>query len=239
MEFNPPLIKAKLLKRYKRFLADVQFNDGSIVTVHCPNTGSMKNCLVENSDCWLSSSDNPKRKYRYTWEIATVLAGKKAGVNTGRANALVAEALDRGLIKELQGYTLITKEVPYGEENSRIDFLLSGHPTRNHHACYLEVKNVTYGEVSGQGLFPDAVSVRGQKHLRELKSMAEQGQRAVLLYCVQHSGIEWVEVAANVDPSYAASLHEAVDAGVEVYAYRATLSANEIVLKEAIPFKNK
>lgn len=237
MKFSPPLLKAKLLKRYKRFLADVQFEDGSIVTVHCPNTGSMKNCLVENSPCWLSESDNPKRKYRHTWEIATVIASNKAGVNTGRANALVFEALQAGLIKELEGYPSIAKEVPYGVENSRIDFLLSGHPSAETQKCYLEVKNVTYGEDDGRGLFPDSVSVRGQKHLRELRSMAEQGQRAVLLYCVQHSGIKWVEVAKDIDPDYAQALKEAVAAGVEIYAYRATLSETEIILKDVVPFK--
>lgn len=237
MKFSPSLLEAKLIKRYKRFLADVQFEDGSIVTIHCPNTGSMKNCLVENSACWLSSSDNPKRKYRYTWEIATVIAGKKAGVNTGRANALVFEALEAGVIKELEGYSSIAKEVPYGDENSRIDFLLSGHPSAKAQKCYLEVKNVTYGEVGGRGLFPDSVSVRGQKHLRELRLMAEQGQRAVLLYCVQHSGIDWVEAAKDIDPDYALTLKEAITAGVEVYAYRATLSESEIVLKEAIPYQ--
>lgn len=238
MKFTPSLLEAKLLKRYKRFLADVQFEDGSTVTVHCPNTGSMKNCLVENSACWLSSSDNPKRKYRYTWEIATVMAGKKAGVNTGRANALVLEALEAGVIKELEGYSAIAKEVPYGDENSRIDFLLSGHPNAKAQKCYLEVKNVSYGEVGGRGLFPDSVSVRGQKHLRELRLMVEQGQRAVLLYCVQHSGIDWVEAAKDIDPDYAHTLKEAITAGVEVYAYRATLSDSEIVLKEAIPFQS-
>jgi len=237
MKFTPPLLKAKLLKRYKRFLADVQFEDGSIVTIHCPNTGSMKNCMVENSDCWLSASDNPKRKYRHTWEIATVLAGQKAGINTGRANALVFEALETGVIKELEGYSSIAKEVRYGEENSRIDFLLSGHSSDKAQKCYLEVKNVTYGEVDGRGLFPDSISVRGQKHLRELRLMVEQGQRAVLLYCVQHSGIDWVEVAKDIDPDYAQGLKEAMAAGVEVYAYRATLSEAEIILKEAIPFK--
>ena len=238
MKFKPALQRAVFLKRYKRFLADVQFADGKVETVHCPNTGSMRNCLVEGSPCWVSKSDNLKRKYAYTWEIATAPGGKKAGINTARANPLVVEAIEANAISELKGYADLKTEVPYGQEKSRIDILLQNNPRRSNQNCYVEVKNVTYGELSGRGLFPDAVSDRGAKHLRELMSIKQAGHRAVLFYCVQHTGIQWVEAATEIDPVYAATLQQAIKAGVEVLAYRAKLSATEIVLQTRIPFKN-
>jgi len=236
VKFSPPLEKARFIKRYKRFLTDVQLQDGGIVTIHCPNTGSMKNCLVPDSDCWISDSQNPKRKYRYSWEIATTPNRKKAGINTSRANALVVEAINNGTVKELQGYQSLRQEVAYGSEKSRIDILLSDHPRRKQPHCYVEVKNVTYGDDNGQGLFPDAVSDRGRKHLRELVQMVREGNRAVLLYCVQHTGIDCVKPAADIDPAYAAEIAVAIKAGVEVIAYKARLSAREIKLTTAIPF---
>ena len=231
MKINPPLNQGKLLRRYKRFLADIELQAGEIITVHCPNTGSMKNCWEENTPCWFSDSGNPKRKYRHTLEITTTPEGALAGVNTGRANHLVEEAITNGVIAELQGYANLRREVKYGEENSRIDFLLSG----DQGDCYVEVKNVTLAE-GARGLFPDAVSARGTKHLRELQKLAASGTRAVLLYCVQHSAIETVEAASEIDPAYAAALAEAVAAGVEVIAYRARLSPEEICLREPVPF---
>ncbi|HEY8568095.1 DNA/RNA nuclease SfsA [Microbulbifer sp.] len=231
MKFDPVLDEGLLLRRYKRFLADVQLPSGEIITIHCPNTGSMKNCWGENTPCWFSDSGNPKRKYRHTLEITTTPEGALAGVNTGRANALVEEAIRDGVIRELQGYDRLRREVKYGEENSRIDLLLSGEDGD----CYVEVKNVTLAE-GARGMFPDAVSARGAKHLRELQKLAESGVRAVLFYCVQHTGIETVEAAAEIDPTYAAALAQAVNAGVEVIAYRAALSAAEIRLSERLPF---
>jgi len=231
VKFVPPLARGLLLRRYKRFLADIALEDGEIITIHCPNTGSMKNCWAEETPCWFSDSGNPKRKYRHTLEITTTPEGALAGVNTGRANALVEEAIVSGVVRELQGYESLRREVKYGEENSRIDFLLSGEPGD----CYVEVKNVTLAE-GERGLFPDAVSARGAKHLRELQKLAEAGVRAVLLYCVQHSQIATVEAANEIDPAYAAALEQAVAAGVEVVAYRAELSASEIRLSEPVPF---
>ena len=231
MKINPPLSEGKLLRRYKRFLADVQTSSGEIITIHCPNTGSMKNCWGENTPCWYSDSGNPKRKYRHTLEITTTPEGALAGVNTGRANHLVEEAIRSGVITELQGYPQLRREVKYGEENSRIDFLLGGEQGD----CYVEVKNVTLAE-GPRGLFPDAVSARGTKHLRELQKLVASGTRAVLFYCVQHSQIETVEAAAEIDPAYAAALKEAVAAGVEVIAYQAQLGASEIRLSEPVPF---
>lgn len=232
-----PFIQATFLRRYKRFLADVRLPDGSEITAHCPNTGAMTNCLVPDSPCWLSESSNPKRKYRHTLEIATATGGKQAGVNTARANRLVEVAIRSGVVSQLQGYQTLATEVRYGDEKSRIDLLLSGHPSRGEQSCYVEVKNVTYGLTSGRGLFPDAVSKRGSKHLRELMAVAEQGERAVLFFCVQHSGIDWVEPADDVDPVYGRSLRDAASRGVEVIAYRATFSPRGIQLRGEIPVR--
>ncbi|MEO0442167.1 MAG: DNA/RNA nuclease SfsA [Pseudomonadota bacterium] len=232
MKFDPPLAEGRLIKRYKRFLADIALADGKKITVHCPNTGSMKACVVPDSPCWFSTSANPKRKYPYTWEIARTDTGDLAGINTSRANQLVKEAIENSVITELQHYSELKAEVKYGTENSRIDFLLTD-PKRP--PCYVEVKNVTLGMTGGQGLFPDAVSARGSKHLRELMGMVAQGQRAVLLYCVQHTGIQSVSPAKNIDPDYAATLKQVVDKGVEVIAYKANISETEIVLNRKLP----
>ncbi len=226
-----------LLRRYKRFLADVRLPDGTEITIHCPNTGSMKNCVLPETPCWFSDSGNPKRKYRHTWEVATVPGDHLAGVNTGRANHLVEAAIHRGHIPELAGYASLRREVPYGQERSRIDFLLSDGDTGPR--CFVEVKSVTLMEAEGQGLFPDAVSARGSKHLRELADIARGGERAVLLFCVQHTGIEWVEPADAIDPAYGAALREAAAAGVEILAYRAEIRPSEasIALTRAVPVR--
>lgn len=228
--------QATLLRRYKRFLADVRLPDGSEITLHCPNTGSMRNCVLPETPCWYSVSANPKRKYANTLEIVTTPGGYLAGIHTGRANGLVKDAILNGTLKELQGYSLIRQEVTYGQEKSRIDFLLTGavHDPRD---CYVEVKSVTLMEAPGQGMFPDAVSQRGSKHLRELVAMVQQGHRAVLVYCVQHSGIQWVEPADAIDPLYGKTLREAMVAGVEVYAYAAHLEPQQslVVLNDSLP----
>ena len=233
MKFNPPLSMGYLIKRYKRFLADIELPDGSTTTIHCPNTGSMKECLQEGATLWFSHSDNPKRKYPCTWEIATTPRGDLAGINTGRANGLVREAVEQGLIGELQGYDSVRSEVRYGSENSRIDLLLEG---VNQRRCYVEIKNVTLCDEGGRGRFPDAVSSRGAKHLRELAQVARDGDRAMLFYCVQHTGIVRVSPAWEIDPEYCSTLQQAMDEGVEVVAYQATLNANEIKLAASVPF---
>ena len=192
----------------------------------------MKYCLAENSPCWYSRSDNPKRKYAHTWEIATTPDGDLAGINTSRSNALVVEAISLGIVTELQGYASLATEVRYGDERSRIDILLS----TGGDVCYVEVKNVTMAVGEGLGLFPDSVSARGTKHLRELMLMRERGHRAVLFYCVQHTGIQRVSPASEIDPLYAETLSKAIDAGVEVLAYGAEISPHEIVLRQALPF---
>ena len=228
----PPLQKATLLRRYKRFLADIRLPNGEIRTIHCPNTGSMRHCVVPESACWYSISDNPKRKYPLTWEIATTPAGFLAGINTHRANALVAEGIEHGTITELQVYTSMAAEVKYGSENSRIDWLLSAEGKPN---CYVEVKSVTLEDSDGLGLFPDAVSTRASKHLRELMQIVESGGRAVLVFCAQHTGIKRVAPAEAIDPEYAANLRKAVAAGVEVIAYGCDITPDEIVIAQPLP----
>lgn len=227
-----PWQQGVLIKRYKRFLADVALADGSEITIHCPNTGSMRECLAPGEPCWFSRSDSSTRKYPHTWEVATTPTGHWAGINTGRANALVHEAITAGVLAELSGYESITAEVKYGDENSRIDFLLSGAGPD----CYVEVKNVTLMEGNEQGYFPDAVSARGSKHLRELASMADAGARAVLVFCVQHTGIERVAPAEHIDPAYTAAFVNAIERGVEVLAYRTEINPNrgEIVLTRRV-----
>lgn len=229
MIFTPTLQKARFLRRYKRFLADVQMPDGTELTVHCPNTGSMRECLLESSDCWLLHSDNPKRKYAWTWQLATTPSQDIACINTHVANRVVGEALLNKRIAELAGFDEIRPEVKYGE-NSRIDFLLSD----GKRECYLEVKSVTLLE-GGQGYFPDAKSVRGQKHLQELIKVKQAGCNAALLFCVMHTGIDSVAPANHIDPKYGALLTEAANAGVEILAYKASISAEEITLTQALP----
>lgn len=229
MKFTPPLLKATLLKRYKRFLADVVLN-GDVITVHCPNTGSMRNCVVEGSDCWLWDSQNNKRKYQYGLELVTTSSGDLAGVNTMRANSLVEEAIMQARITELVGANNLQREVKYGE-NSRIDFLLEQEGQR----VYVEVKSVTLGDEHGQGLFPDAVSKRGLKHLHELMKVREAGNRAVLLFCVQHSGITRVSPADDIDPAYGKALRDAKNAGVEVLAYSARIGSDVLAIAQKLP----
>jgi sugar fermentation stimulation protein A len=230
--------QAVMIRRYQRFMADVRLADGAVLTVHCPNTGSMKNCVLPETPCWYSTSDNPKRKYPHTLEVVTTPGGHLAGVNTGRANVLVETAIANSVISELRGYANLRREVVYGAEKSRIDFLLSG-SVDDPRPCYVEVKSVTLMEDEGQGLFPDAVSTRGSKHLRELMAMVQQGYRAVLLFCVQHTGIEWVEPADHIDPTYGRHLREAIAVGVEVLAYQARIdpAIAEVALYRLLPIK--
>ena len=229
------LVHARLLKRYKRFLADVRLDNGEIITVHCPNTGSMKNCAEENADVWLSYSDNPKRKYCYTWEYLTTSRGHHIGINAGKANQLVQSAIRNGLVEQLMGYEVIRSEVRYGDENSRIDLLLQH---RQRQDCYVEVKSVTLLEdppSRGVGYFPDAVSERGAKHLRELIRMSHSGARSVLFFCVQHTGIQEVRPADHIDCEYGKLLREAMSSGVEVLAYKVRRSNKGFRLWRDLP----
>mgnify|MGYP001180990937 FL=1 len=232
MKITPELHPAKFVKRYKRFFSDVITKQGDALTLHCPNTGSMKNCLVVESTCWYSLSNNPKRKLPGTLELVTTEFGNLAGINTHRANHLVKEAILDNKIPQLNGYENLRTEVKYGKENSRIDLLLEDTVKG---LCYVEVKNVTLEGPDGLVMFPDAVTNRGAKHLRELMGVVNQGHRAVLFFCVQVNNALKMEVASEVDPLYAKTLAKAIAVGVEVIAWRADLSADEIVLSQAIP----
>jgi sugar fermentation stimulation protein A len=229
----PELLPGRLIKRYKRFLADVELESGEIVTAHCPNTGSMRNCCDPGSRVWLLDSDNPKRKLRYTWELVEVEGQYLACINTNRANHLVKEAILDCRIPELAGYDELLTERPYGAESSRIDLLLKKEGSAD---CYVEVKNVTLLTEGGAGIFPDAVTARGQKHLRELISVVEEGSRAVLLFNVAHTGIQHISPAWDIDFKYSSILQQAIELGVEVLAYRAAISPESITVYERIEF---
>ena len=214
----PPLVAGTLLRRYKRFLADVMLDDGREVVAHCPNTGSMKAVNVPGARVWLSPSDNPARKLAWTWELIELPQAEGspalASVHTGRANRMVEVALEQQRIEPLAGYAKLRREVKV--DDARLDFMLEdthGKPT------WVEVKQVTLKEDDGHGYFPDAVSARGLKHLGTLTRLAIQGERAVLLFCVAHEGINDVAAAAHIDPAYAAALETAIKQGVEVLAY--------------------
>lgn len=235
MKFPQELESSTLIKRYKRFLADVVHPELGEMTVHCPNTGSMKNCWQEGWKAWLLDSKNPKRKYQYTWCVVENEQGEKIGINTHFANEIVYEAINEGKIKEISDIADIKKEVKYGLENSRIDILVTEFSGRK---VYVEVKSVTLLEQDGRGYFPDAVSTRGQKHIRELIQVVESGDRAVLLFLVQHTGIKSVSPAKHIDGKYAELIDEALKKGVEIIAYSTKLSSEEIRLNKAILFDN-
>jgi len=231
VKFAANLVKGRLIRRYKRFLADVQLDDAGVVTAACPNTGSMMGCCEAGSRVWLSESDRATRKYRHTWEIVEV-GRVMVGINTGLPNVLVAEAIGNGTIRELAGYSSVRREVAYGEEGSRVDLVLEAAPRK---ACYVEVKNVTAAASKGVALFPDCVSERGTRHLRELMRLKAQGLRPVQLYCVQRGDVREVRPADGIDFEYGKTLREAIAAGVEVLAYRAKVTTAEIRLAERIP----
>jgi sugar fermentation stimulation protein A len=232
MKFTHPLARGTLVQRYKRFLADVQLDDGRIVTAHCPNTGSMMGCATPGSSVWLSPSPGEKRKLAWTWELVEAAPGVIVGIHTGRTNGLVRAAIESGVLAEARGYPSIRAEAKYGNEGSRVDFLLerAGGP-----ACYVEVKNVTAAVRDGIALFPDAVSMRGTKHLREMSQMVRDGHRALLVFCVQRGDVTEVHPADAIDPEYGATLRRALAAGVEAVAYRADVSPQEIHLVHRLP----
>jgi sugar fermentation stimulation protein A len=228
--YSRKLVEGRLIRRYKRFLADIQLPEG-VITAACPNTGSLMGCCEAGSRVWLSESDSATRKYRHTWEIVEV--GKvMVGINTGLPNALVSEAISNGTIGELSGYASIRREVAFGEERSRVDLLLEGAGRED---CYVEVKNVTAAASKGVALFPDCVSERGAKHLRELMRLKAKGLRPVQIYCVQRGDVKEVRPADGIDHEYGRTLREAIAAGVEVLAYRAKVNTSEIRLADRIP----
>lgn len=230
MQFTPPLQSATLIKRYKRFLADVVTPEGQELTLHCPNTGAMTGCATPGDTVWYSTSDNPKRKYAHTWELTQTQQGAIICVNTLRANILAKEAILAGNIPQLSGYNVLKSEVKYGEEKSRIDIMLQAEARQN---CYIEVKSVTLADKES-GYFPDAVTERGQKHLRELMSVAAAGDRAVILFAVLHSAIDRFSPAHHIDARYAQLLIEAQTKGVEILVYKAELSTEMMTLNKPI-----
>ena len=235
MLFASPLVPGALIRRYKRFLADVTLSDGRGVIATCPNTGSMLGCAEPGSPVWLSVSDEPSRKHRYTWELVSVRSGAGwvlVGINTGLPNRIVRDGIESGVVAELAGYESIRSEVAFGEERSRVDLLLSA---ANRPPCYVEVKNVTAAVDQGVALFPDAVSERGAKHLRELARIVGAGARAVQFYCVQRGDVREVRPADAIDPAYGKALREAMAQGVEVLAYRAEVTRRGIRLDTRIP----
>ncbi len=234
MQFETPLLRGRLIKRYKRFLADVELADGTTITATCPNTGSMKGLTDPGSTVWLSTSDSPTRKYRHTWEMVEHDLGRGptiVGINTNHPNKLVSEAIIAGRIAPLKGYEALRREVKYGRENSRIDMLLED-PRKA--PCYVEVKNVHLMRKSGLAEFPDSVTERGAKHLRELAEVAGQGGRAVMMFLVQRGDATRVALARDIDPKYGEAFDQAIAAGVEALAYRCRLSPEAIVVEKKI-----
>ncbi|MDD2898410.1 MAG: DNA/RNA nuclease SfsA [Desulfuromonadaceae bacterium] len=224
----PPLEAGTLIKRYKRFLADVLLEDGTAVTAHCPNTGSMSGCATPGSRVLLSRSLSPGRKYPLGWELVEA-EGLWVGINTALPNRLVREAIEDGTVAELQGYTSIRPEIPYGE-HSRIDLLLDG-PSGQ---CFVEIKNVTLVE-NGRALFPDAVSTRGQKHLQELMKVVRTGHRGVIFFTVQRGDSTSVSPADLIDQEYGRLLRLALENGVEALAYQALVTPTEVRLTKRLP----
>ncbi len=229
MKYSSRLESGRWIKRYKRFFLDLETDDG-VLTIHCPNTGSMKNCGTEGDIVWFSRSDNPKRKLPGTSEIVELASGHKIGINTHLANKLVKEALENQVITELADYDSWKSEVKVG--NSRID--LRGEDSSGAF-CYVEVKSMTLLEDDGLGCFPDAVTERGQKHLRELIELVQSGVQAALVFCVQHTGIERAAPADHIDPEYGRLLREAINEGVKVLAYQVAFGEDSAEIVKGLP----
>lgn len=233
MKFETPLLKGTLVKRYKRFFADVVLENGETVVAHCANSGSMLSVKPEGATVWISPANNPKRKLKYTWEIVEI-EGHPVGINTGHPNKIVAEAIEAGQIPELSGYDSLRREVKYGK-NSRIDILLE---TDGKPLCYVEVKNVTMRRdfgANGHAEFPDSVTTRGAKHLVELADMVAEGHRAVMFYMVQRGDCTGFSIAGDIDPDYESGLATALKAGVEVLCYECAVTPEEIEISGPLP----
>ncbi len=230
MRFPAPLIAARLIRRYKRFLADVELADGTVTTVHCANPGAMTGLAEPGMRVLLSRSASPTRKLPLSWELVEADGGL-VGINTAHPNRLAQEAISAGTIRELAGYDTIRREVKYGR-NSRIDLLLSAEGRRQ---AYVEVKNVHLMRQPGLAEFPDSVTKRGAKHLAELADMVAAGHRAVMFYLVQRSDCMEFRLAADIDPTYAAAFAEARAAGVEAIAYACRIDQCEVVVNRPLP----
>jgi sugar fermentation stimulation protein A len=232
MQFSTPLIPARLIRRYKRFLADCRLDDGREVTAHCANPGSMMGLAIEGSKIWLEPNDDPKKKLKYGWRLVDHENGHFTGVDTSVPNRALKAALENREISALSDYSVVRPEVKYGE-NSRIDFLLSGDGLRD---AWVEVKSVTLSRQPGLAEFPDSVTARGAKHMIELAKTAEAGDRAIVLFLVQRTDCDRMVPAADIDPNYAKALGDAVAAGVEVIALSTRISPKGVQIAAEIPF---
>ena len=236
MRFSSPLKRGILLKRYKRFLADVELDHGGTVTASCPNTGSMRGLCAPGTPVWLSESDSKSRKYRHTWELVEDDAGSGAGlvgINTGHPNKVVQEGIEAKKIRPLAGYATLKREQKYGQ-SSRIDILLDDDAKGR---AYVEVKNVHLMRKPGLAEFPDSVTTRGAKHLVELGDMVDEGHRAVMIYLVQRQDATRFSLADDIDPDYAVAFVRAMERGVEAYAYRCEMTIEGVSVARSIPIK--
>lgn len=229
MKFDQKLTHGKLIKRYKRFLADVELDNGEIITAHCTNSGSMKSCLEDGAEVFLSETNNPKRKTRFTWEMIKI-NNHWIGINTGNPNKIAFEAISNNQIDKLAGYSNVKREVKFGD--SRFDI----YAEKEGKECFVEVKNVTLKE-GKHARFPDAVTTRGQKHLKTLIDVKSQGKRAVMLYIVQRMDVEVFAPARDIDPVYADLLKEAFEKGVEIIPIQVEVSPEEIKIAKELPFE--
>ncbi len=227
----PLLIQGKLVKRYKRFLADIELETGEVVIAHCANSGSMRGCATPGDTVWISQSDNPKRKLKYTWELIQS-KDSMIGVNTQVPNKLVKASIENGLIAELKEYTRVTAEVKTSD-HTRLDLLLENGAGNR---CYVEIKNCTMVE-EGVAMFPDAVTTRGQKHLDELVDLKRQGHRAVIFYLIQRMDARVFTPAAMIDTVYAQKLHHAVENGVEIMTRDTAIDTGCISIRRAVPVR--
>ena len=231
MQFTSPLVRGTLLKRYKRFFADILLDSGEVITAHCPNTGAMTGCAEPGFIAWVSQSDNPKRKLKFTWELAVTAQGDWISVNTHRANKLVQSALETHALPGVTDYTEVKREVSPADFHSRFDFCVT---RTDHTPLYIEVKSVTLAQ-GDEGYFPDAVTSRGKKHAEELALLAQQGMATSLLFCVQHSGIKNVRLAEHIDPKYATAVRQAAADGVNVFAVGCQISQEKITINQSLP----
>lgn len=226
MEFDNSLIQGRFIKRYKRFLADIELKDGSVVVAHCTNSGSMKSCIEDNADVMLSPAKDPNRKTKFTWEMIKI-NNKWVGVNAMIPNLLVFEAIKQKQIEGLDSYTNVKREVKF--EDSRLDI----YAENANEKCFIEVKNVTM-KVGNAALFPDAVTTRGLKHLETLIRIKEKGCRAVMVYVIQREDVDCFGIASSIDPNYANGLKTAISAGVEVFPVQARVTPQSISLTKLI-----
>lgn len=229
MDFSEKLVHGHLIKRYKRFLADIRLDDGTVVLAHCTNSGSMKTCIEEGAEVYLTPVNDPKRKTKFTWEMIKI-NDNWVGINTGHPNKLAFDAVVAGEIPELSTYTNVSREVKFGD--SRFDVFAENESEK----CFIEVKNVSM-KVGRYARFPDAKTTRGKKHLNTLIEVKKQGIRAVMLYIVQRTDVDIFAPAEDIDPDYAKALKVAMHAGVEVIVMQAQVTPEKIKLKRKLPFE--